>query len=248
MKRKERRHLKENDLAQTILAAREAIEQRRSLVTGTLLAVLLGAVVIGGIVVWQQEDDARAEQLLADAMVTFNARVIPPSATPAQPGEVPAAATLGATGSYATEAAKLNAALPKLKAAADAYPDTEAGITARYHYASSLAALGKHAEAIQAFDDVGSRAGSDSLYGRMAQMGKADTQVRAGQLEEAIATWKTLASSTDEDLPKDAILMELGKAYQASGNQEEAKKAFTEIVDQHPTSPYVAEARTALGS
>jgi tetratricopeptide (TPR) repeat protein len=248
MKRKERHHLKENDLAQTILAARDAIEQRRSLLTGTLLAVLLGAVVIGGIVVWQQEDDARAEQMLAAAMVTFNAQVIPPSATPAQPGEVPAAATLGATGSYATEAAKLNAALPKLKAAADAYPDTEAGITARYHYASSLAALGKHAEAIQAFDEVANRAGSDSLYGRMAQLGKADTQTRAGQMNEAIATWKTLASSTDEDLPKDAILMELGKAYQASGNQEEARKAFTEIVDQHPTSPYVAEARTALGS
>jgi tetratricopeptide (TPR) repeat protein len=248
MKRKERHHLKENDLAQTLVAARDAIEQRRGLLTGTLLAVLLGAVVIGGIIVWQQEDDARAEQMLADAMVTFNARVIPPSTTPAQPGEVPAAATLGATGSYATEAAKLNAALPKLKATADAYPGTEAGITARYHYASSLAALGKHAEAIQAFDEVASRAGSDNVYSRMAQMGKADTQARAGQVNEAIATWKALASSTDEDLPKDAILMELGKAYQAAGNQEEARKVFTEIVDQHPTSPYTVEARAELGS
>ena len=248
MKRKERRHLKENDLAQTILAAREAIEQRRSQLTGILLALLLGGVVIGGIVVWQQEDDARADQMLADAMVTFNARVIPPSTTPTQPGEVPAAATLGATGSYATEAAKLNAALPKLKATADAYPDTEAGITARYHYASSLAALGRHADAIQAFDNVIDRAGSGSLYTRMAQMGKADTQARAGQLNDAIAAWKSLASSTDEDLPKDAILMELGKAYQASGNQEEARKAFTQIIDEHPTSPYSAEARAELGS
>jgi TolA-binding protein len=67
-------------------------------------------------------------------------------------------------------------------------------------------------------------------------------------MNEAIATWKALASSTDDELPKDAILMELGKAYQASGNQEEARKAFTEIVDNHPTSPYAAEARTALGS
>jgi tetratricopeptide (TPR) repeat protein len=248
MKRKERHHLKENDLAQTLVAARNAVEQRRGLLTGTLLVILLGAVVVGGIIVWNQEDDARAEQLLAEAMVTFNARVIPPSATPAQPGEVPAAATLGATGSYATEAAKLNAALPKLKAAADAYPDTDAGVTARYHYASSLAALGKHAEAIQAFDEVANRAGDDSLYGRMAQMGKADTQARAGQLNEAIATWKTLASSSDEDLPKDAILMELAKAYEASGNQEEAKKTLTQIVDEHPTSPYSAEARAELGS
>jgi tetratricopeptide (TPR) repeat protein len=248
MKRKERHHLKENDLAQTLVAARQAVEARRGMLTGVLLAVLLGAVVIGGIVVWQQEDDARAEQMLADAMVTFNARVIPASTAPAEPGEVPAAATLGATGSYATEAAKLNAALPKLKAAADAYPETDAGITARYHYASSLAALGKNTEAIQAFDDVVSRAGGNSLYGRMAQMGKADTQARAGQLNDAIAAWKSLASSTDEDLPKDAILMELGKAYQASGNQEEARKAFTQIVDEHPTSPYTAEARAALGS
>ena len=42
--------------------------------------------------------------------------------------------------------------------------------------------------------------------------------------------------------------MELGKAYQASGNQEEARKAFTQVVDEHPTSPYLAEARAELGS
>ena len=67
-------------------------------------------------------------------------------------------------------------------------------------------------------------------------------------MNDAIAAWKSLATSTDEDLPKDAILMELGKAYQASGNQEEARKAFTQIVDEHPTSPYSADARAELGS
>jgi tetratricopeptide (TPR) repeat protein len=248
MKRKERHHLKENDLAHTITAARAAIEARKGQVTGILLALLVIAAVVGGVIVWRQGDDARAQQLLADAMVALNARVIPATVASGQPGEVPAAATFEATGSYATEAAKLNAALPKLKAAADAYPDTDAGVTARYHYASSLAALGKHAEAIQAFDEVVSRAGNGSFYGRMARMGKADVQARANQLEAAIATWKELASSTDGDLPKDAILMELGKAYEASGNGEEARKAFTQIVDDHPLSPYSAEARAELGS
>lgn len=248
MKRKERRQLKENELAHTIVAAREAIEARKGQVTGVLLVLLVVAAVGGGIVVWRRADSARAQQLLADAMVTFNGRVVPATTSPAQPGQVPAAATIGATGSYATEAAKLNAALPKLKAAAEAYPETAAGITARYHYASSLAALGKPAEAIQAFDEVVHLAGSDNLYGRMARMGKADAQVRAGQLEAAIATWKELASSTDEELPKDAILVELGKAYQASGNQEEARKAFTQIVDEHPSSPYSTEARSELGN
>lgn len=248
MKRKERHHLKENKLAHMIVAARAALIARQRQVTSILLVVLVIAAVVGGIVMWRQEDNVRAQRLLADAMVIFNTRVIPATVTSGTPGEVPAAATIGATGSYATEFAKLTAALPRLKVAADAYPETDAGVTARYHYASSLAALGRHAEAVEAFDEVVSRAGSDSLYGRMAQMGKADTQVRAGQFETAIATWQALASSTDEELPKDAILMELGKAYQASGNEEEARKAFTQIVDEHPTSPYSAEARAELGS
>jgi TolA-binding protein len=42
--------------------------------------------------------------------------------------------------------------------------------------------------------------------------------------------------------------MELGKAYQAAGNTEEARKTFTQLIDEHPTSPYAAEARAELGS
>jgi tetratricopeptide (TPR) repeat protein len=248
MKRKERHHLKENDLAASIIKAREAIERRQQQLQTAAFVVVVLAVVGGGFMWWQGRNDARAEQLLGEAMTALNARVIPASTAGAQPGELPEAATLGAVGSYSTQAAKLNAALPKLKAAADAYPDTDAGITARYHYASSLSALGRTQEAVQEFDNVVSRAGANSLYGRMSRLGKADTQMQAGQLDSAIATWKELASSNDENLPKDAILMELAKAYAAKGNRDEARKTFTQIIDEHPTSPYSAEARAELGS
>jgi predicted negative regulator of RcsB-dependent stress response len=248
MKRTERHHLKENELAHSVIAAREFIEARRRQIAGlVILAVLIGACILG-ISLWKRQSSVAAEQALADAMVTVNARVIPPSSTGEQPGEVPAAATLGAVGSYPSETAKLTAALPKLKAAADGYPDTESGITARYHYASALAAVGRHQEAVAAFDEVVKRAGENSLYGRMSRMGKADAQMRAGQLDAAITTWKALATSSDDALPKDAILMELGHAYVAKGDQAEAKKAFTQIVDEHPTSPYTAEARMELES
>jgi tetratricopeptide (TPR) repeat protein len=248
MKRKERHHLKENELAQTILAARGALEARKGRLTALLVAALVIGAIVAGITLWRQRDNVRAQQLLADAMVTLNARVVPATVSDAEPGKVPAAATMGAIGSYPTAAAKLTAALPKLKAAADAYPNTEAGITARYHYAASLAALGRHEEAVQLFDDVARRAGDDSLYGQMARLGKADTQARAGQLDAAITTWKELAARADDALPKDAILMELAKAYQAAGNQAEARKTLSEIVDKHPTSPYSGEAKAQLGS
>jgi tetratricopeptide (TPR) repeat protein len=245
MKRTERHHLKENELVHTITSAREFLEGRQRQIVG----VVIGLAVIGlgflGYQLFRQQSESRGQKLLAEAMVALNARVVP-AGEKTEGGDVPAAATLGATGTFATEESKLNAALPKLKAAADAYPDSNAGITARYHLAGALAALGRHQEAIQAFDDVATRAGSSSLYGRMARLGKADTQAHAGQLDAAIATWKDMASAKAADLPVDAILMELARAYVQKGNKEEARKAFTQIVDQHPDSPYSAEARAEL--
>src|SRR5690349_388397 len=132
MKRKERQHLKENELAQWIGAAREFADTRSSQLTGVLIAVIVIGVIALGVLFYRGRSDSRGVDLLAQAMVALNAPVVPTTA-PTAPGEVPAAAQLGATGSFATEEAKLNAALPKLKAASDAYPDSPAGIQARYH-------------------------------------------------------------------------------------------------------------------
>lgn len=248
MKRTERHHLKENELAQTIASAAEFVETNKQQLITVVAAVIVIALVGGGIYAYRARTDSRGQDLLATAMAALNARVVP--ATPAAattPGELPAAASIGAIGTFPTQEAKLSAALPKLKAAADAYPDSPAGITARYHYAGTLAALGRHEEAIKEFDAVSARAG-DSIYGRMATLGKADTQAKAGQLDQAIVTWKSLVDWKDTNLPEDALLMELGRAYQSKGNVEEARKTFTQLVEQHPTSPYVAEARAELES
>ena len=96
------------------------------------------------------------------------------------------------------------------------------------------------------FDDVAKRAGNDSLYGRMARLGKADTLSRANQIDAAITSWKELAAQKDDNLPQDAILMELGRAYMQKGNKDEAKKTYTELVEQHPESVYTSEARQEL--
>ena len=74
--------------------------------------------------------------------------------------------------------------------------------------AGALAALGRPDEAITQYDEVIRRAGSGQIYGRMARLGKADTQAHAGQVDAAIATWKEMAASTTGEFPVDAILME----------------------------------------
>jgi len=245
MKRKERHHLKENALVHTIETTRDFLESHQRQIAVGLVGIVLLGVIVAGVVLFRQRTQSQGAEQLAEAMVALNAPVVPAGA-PSAGEDIPAAASLGATGSFATEEAKLRAALPKLQAAADAYPDSSAGITARYHLAGALAALGRHEDAIKQFDDVAKRAGSGSLYGRMARMGRADTQVRAGQLDAAIATWKEMAAAGTADFPVDAILMELARAYMQKGDKEEARKTFTQIVDQHPDSPYTPEARAEL--
>ena len=244
MKRKERHHLKENELVHSIENARDFIETRQRPIAGIVVGIVVVAVAVAGFMMYRSSAQGRGSDLLADALVALNARVVPTGQTGEE--NLPAGATLGATGTFSTEEAKLKAALPKLKAAADAYPDSASGITARYHMAGALASLGRNDEAIKEFEEVVTRSGASSLYGRMARLGKADTQAHAGQLDAAITTWKEMAAATADDLPVDAILIELARAYVQKGNTEEARKTFTQIVDQHPNSPYLAEARTEL--
>lgn len=245
MKRQERHHLKENELVHTIERARDLYETRRRDLGLVAVGLLVVVAVVVGAVTMRQRSQERGSDLLAEAMVALNAQVVP-AGTQGSGDDIPAAASLGATGSFATEAAKLNAALPKLQAAADGYPDSPSGITARYHLAGAYAALGRHADAIAQFDDVMKRAGTSSLYGRMARLGKADAQAQAGELDAAIASWRELAGNTSGEFPVDAILMELARAYVQKGDMEEARRTLTQIVEQHPTSPYTTEARTEL--
>jgi len=244
VKRIERKHLKEDELAHTLRVAREFVEPRQQLLKQVGLAAIVVLVIVVAYGFWRERTDSRGQKELAEAMVALNAEVVPVGVQGAD--GVPAAASLGATGTFATEEAKLNAALPKLKTAADAYPSSPAGIQARYHMAGALTALGRHAEAINTFDEVIKEAGETSLYGQMAVMGKADAQSKGGQVDAAIGTLKGLAANAGSALPVDAVLMELARAYVQKGSRDDARKTFTEIVDKHPQSPYITEARAEL--
>ncbi|MDP3213441.1 MAG: tetratricopeptide repeat protein, partial [Deltaproteobacteria bacterium] len=149
-----------------------------------------------------------------------------------------------APGTYPTQQAKLEAALPRFLAAADAYPSTDSGLTARYHAAANLVALGRFDEAITQYDRV--IAGGSGLVQRMSRLGKAEAQLRAGQFDPAIATLKETSEQANTNLPVDAVLMELARAYQQAGKTEEARNTLTQVVEKHADSPLAADAKTEL--
>ena len=268
MKRSERHHLKQNVLAVSMAHAEEALRRRRREVIVGVSVTLVLALVIGGYYFRQGQIASRAGALLAEAVVIVQAPVVPPpslepeaAGTDPEPGEAPnpdapdtddappaqavEALFTQPRGSYASDTARLEAALSKFMAAADAYPSTASGITARYHAAGVLATLGQTDEAARQYGEVIERAGS-RIYGQMARLGVADLRLGAGDYESAIALLQEATVPPESFVPVDAILMRLGRAYRLAGKTLEALQAFTRIVDEYPGSLYVVDARREL--
>jgi predicted negative regulator of RcsB-dependent stress response len=236
MKRTERRHLKENELQTFARQARETFELRKR-ETAVIIAVAgIVAVAAIGYYAWHQRVQAKAHTLLAEALGVRDARV----------GPAPAPGTPSSGGlSFATERERVQAAVTKFKAAADAYPSTDAGRYARYQEAAMYMALGNASQAIATYQQVVDRAG-DSIYGQMARLGVAEAQARAGQYEQAITLFKELSLRRDGPWPVDGILMQLGRAYLDAGKRNDAQQTFNRLVEEFPESPYSSDARREL--
>lgn len=243
MKRTEREHLKYRPLQEAVLQTQAWVITNQRTLVATIGVVSLVAVGAAGYVAWRNSVENEARAMLAAAMVIDESQVMPPG-PPAGTTTDPTAVGGQAPGTYPTEKEKLAASLPKFLAAADAFPASPTGQTARYHAATNLVSLGRFDEAIAQYDQV--IAAGSGLIARMARLGKAEAQLRAAQYDPAIATFKELAEQKDGTLPLDAMLMELARAYKLAGKTEDARKTLDQIVEQHADSPFAAEARAEL--
>jgi predicted negative regulator of RcsB-dependent stress response len=243
MRTSERHHLKDNELALAVGHAQQWLADNRASVTTAAVAIVLVGGGVLGYLGWRQSVDSRAAALLAEAMVVDEAQVAPPL-PPAGTTNDPNALGGQQPGTYPTLQAKLEAALPRFLAAADAYPGHPAGQTARLHAAETLARLGRTDEAIRQYDML--VGGGNALLARAARLGRASVQLRAGQYDPAIATLKELADQKDGPLPSDALLMELARAYVMAGRIDDARKTLAQVVEQHAESPYVTDAKAEI--
>ncbi|HTI37801.1 MAG TPA: tetratricopeptide repeat protein [Vicinamibacterales bacterium] len=241
MKRIERHKLKGNEFADTVARARNIIVERQQTVTTTVVAVVSLVVILGGFMAWRTSRKSHATESLAQALAIAEAPIVtPPAPAPGSPAPVQQPNT------FRTEKARDEAALPLLMKTADAYPSTDAGITARFRAAATLADLGRYGEATERYREVIDKAGQSSIYARTAKLGLADSLSAQGKYDEAIATLKELTTDPNVQLPLDGILMQLGRTAVQGGKTDEATRAFTRIVNEFPQSLYVNEARQKI--
>ena len=235
MKRTERHHLKENEFAEWLIGAKTWYEANNKTIGYLGIAVLLVIVAAMGFTAYRQMSAGKASSALAEALAVAEAPVLPPA--PGEAGKPP----IQRPGTYPTERARLDAALPKLLAVADAYPGSDAGLMARFRAAAALVAVGRTQDGIQRYQEVIAK--GKGAYPAMAKMGIAEAQLIAGQFDQAIATLKDVEALKSDDMPADGVLMALARAYKLSGKADEAKKTFKRVADEFPTSPYAAAAR-----
>lgn len=240
MKSIERHRLKENEFAHTVARARDVIDTRGRDMALLLVGVVAAVALALGYMAWRQSRAEKANTLLAAALAVAEAPVVAPVA-PAPGSPMP----VQQPGTFQTERAKQEAALPKFMQAAEAYPGTDAGIAARYHAAGTLASLGRLPDAEQRYREVVDRAGN-GIYGHMARLGLAQVQVAQGRFDEGIGAYQQLVTDTNSPLPVDGVLMELGRAYLKAGKKPEAARAFTRVVEEFPQSLYAADARREM--
>jgi len=239
MKRTERHKLKENEFAKTVAHARDTLEQRKRDITVIGLVVVVLLVGVAGFVWWRQAQAAKANAMLANALAVYEAPVVPiPEPAPGSPAPVQQ------PGTYPTEEAKLDAALPLLLEAADRYPDSDAGIAARYTAASILARLGRFLEAEQLYREVVDK--DSGIYARTARLGLADVLLAQGKYDDAINIYTEMSRDANSQIPVDSVLMQLGRAYTRAGRTEEAAGAFNRVISEFPQSLYAADAKREL--
>lgn len=243
MKTSERHHLKEDDFQIALARTREGLVQQQKPIAMILGGVLLVIVLVGGYVFWQRSTNEKAAALFAEGIVAAATPIATPETAASNlPGQI-APRPQGKT--FPTEKARTDAAIQKFSEAAQAYPSSRAGIAANYRAAALLAEQGKVSEAETRFNDVIGRDGN-GVYGRMAKLGIATLQVQAKKYDQAIAALTTLSQRNDADVPVDAVLMQLGEAYQRAGRTPDALKTFNRVVDEFPQSPYLQDARRRL--
>src|SRR5262245_7449065 len=232
MKRAERHHLKENELQTLARDLTGRLEERRRETLWALTGLAVVAVLAIGFFAWRERTQTQAASLLAAAVAVQDARIGPPGT--AEQGL-----------RFNNERERAQAALTKFKAAADAYPSTDAGLYARYQEAGTYMALGNPAQAATAYQQVIDKAGS-AIYAQTARLGLAEAQSAQGQYDQAINTFKELAQRKDGPLPVDGILMQLGRTYLVAGKTSDAQQTFNRLVEEFPESPYLADARREL--
>jgi predicted negative regulator of RcsB-dependent stress response len=227
-----RKELKQDKVRETFEHGAEALLSHTRLASIAVLALIIVAGVFLGWKYYNDHQTGQAQVALDEAMKIFNAPIAAPG-QPVMPGQT----------TYPNEAARAEAAEPKLAEVAAKYPHTNPGKLARYYSALSLMDLDKLNQASEELAKLD--AGSDKELAALAKYQSALIAERNGKKDEAIKTLQALSTSGSVLVPKPMVLLELAGVYSQT-DPKQATALYQQLKKDYPNTPVADEADRGL--
>ena len=236
MKKELRREIKKDEFASWV----EKIFIRGSghrdeLRIGIGVAVVLLAA-FGALAYFQSHRAAESERAFNDALDAFEAPVA---------GEIPEGADRPTGQVFATAEDKYKTAAAAFEGVNRRYGSSEIGTRAKYYAALARIELEQYAEAEKALREL-LAPGADELVPDLARVALGGLYRRSGETDQAVETYRSVASSTTSSVPADYALHCLAATLEDAGRWAEARATYRELVEHHPASVYAAAARTRV--
>jgi TolA-binding protein len=202
----------------------------RSEVMKPALAVIGLFLVLGGLYYGQKFRAASSESAFARATEVFH-------------GTVGSSAS-GET--FKTEAEKYQKAKTMFDAVASSYSSSPAGRRARYYSALCVVEMGQVTQAEELLKPIAAMRDASMIEPALARLLLAELALHSGRAKEAAKEYQVLIDDPASGLPKDRLFFGLAESLEAAGQKLEARRAYTDLVNRHPQSPYSQDARLKM--
>jgi outer membrane protein assembly factor BamD (BamD/ComL family) len=225
--------LRRDEIGDALQEAKGALA--RPEVVKPALAVIGLVLVLAGLYYGQKFRTASAESAFSRATEVYHAPVgVVLSAAPAA-GET-----------FKTSNEKYEKAKAMFDEVAKNHGSMAAGRRARYYSALCLIELGRDKEAEDALKEIAALRQPGAIEPAMARLRVAELVLRNGRGKDAAAFYKALIADEASGLPKDRLLFGFAESLESAGEKLEARRAYADLVNRHPQSPYAQDARQKM--
>ncbi len=236
MDRQHRHDLKHDKFVDEIGALSSRARENQRVLIAIAGLVIAAAVIAYGIYFYQSNQESKAQQLLADAIETFDAPVGEQAQqNPNQTGP-----------KFKTEEERNTAAEKQFKEVQAKHSSTDASDVAGLFLARIAVARGDVATGRKQLEEfVGDH--KDHILVSVARFSLYQLRIENGEAAKVATELDAEMSKPEPVLPGDSILVLLAQAYEAQGNHAKSVEAYRRITTEFPDSPYVIEAQRRLG-
>jgi len=232
LSRKEIKHdIREDELQTRMVSVVDRLAANPRLVTGLAIALLALALLAAGAVSYVDHQRNQASAVLARALETADAPIVESDAKPDDPKEP----------SFASEEERRAKTLEAMGKVPRGLGGAAAGEVAELYEARLALDEGDTARAREVWEAF-LRDHGDDLLAISVRVNLIHLDRAEGRGEQVAESLRADLDNPKKHLPEDVLIVELARTLQSLDREDEARTLYQRLIDEHPSSPFVAEA------